>query len=1315
LQRRSECLFKHAAAALDDARKFNYTVSWEQFSQKKLIYDIHQENLVHTLNGFQTVNSMRLLEAQRRLRAERGRILRADPGGLSKAGKTLAPLQRRLRDVYIDMGVVSLMLAQAQAEAAMLDQESYFAGVYGVTKQAKNTEFADTLKAQSTQGVIFSMKYLLSGGTSLLGGGIDGLKRFVNWYAERVAATTVFDTLSSDVAKQITESREKTGVALNTLNRIRGYDDKRSAELAAIFDDGTKALNTNRIFHEQTSGGLRRMASCYLTDAAQLMNEELKMAREHAELAAADMEKAFNAKVGANAKGEIPYKKLLTDPIGTMRVAIQDTKWGGDHFTPTAEYIARRKGQLQEMETVRAALERVNFNPLVLQRKLPKVYAFYLALEEDNADFLQWTLTRERLAAQQRLDRIEEQLGKTFEPDRRLELEQMAARNRSLLLIEAADKQAHMYQLQGADKMMVWDYDGALECFYQAAEWNPKIQPLERVEALRKELSWQKTIEAGMEVATQTGNMGVQAALFEFLGQSIGTIIRPAGTTTATASTAAARDLGANASVWTRPIPGGAFAEFVWKQFNPFADFIKAGVVEREWGKAAAATAGLATNVVTQVVQQDVLKKGILHGYFGVDEAWADFLANAIVSTSQVKLASGNSVLTDVAEWLKATNEKFEFRVVDIPLWNERQEARRSLSDFYDFAEWIREGKDAREKISGKKLVTESEPAIKAATEPLADAQAKVEKKLDIVAEKTKLQELYDGLFPKEESALEPAERLVRIRKFFTGLRWKEHIMSLKFAKQDRLGIQIDNLRRELVAMAQVEFFNHPDFAKYKEFVVDFLYIGSAGKKDSAAYKKTGSDIDFTLLVTEETPEATRNQIREDFMKFFQDYSGGKELEAFEMSIMVDNMPKFYRTGESAGGIVNAILGETNPQKRAQNRSDLLGGIKKTIEQLIRNASDKERYLDRGNLSRHNLFVRLGCFLKKAAVQRSAEGAELIDEPPTKYDELYGDVPLEPWMAFDAVIGNLGYVFQHSMKYARDSVEYQKELAGNYAIRGALYSFLMMSPRARERMRTLTRSEVERNQWDGAERIMVEIAKEIVSQPDGIKELGLPTAVDIPGQNKRRQMTTNDWIRLFEEWSLRKEGLDLHEIFSKTRQGGPFDKDHPAVAMHMKDNIMLTEAVFKVAARKSIMEQGAELMRLKNARNDCQKVGDTEGAEILELKMKEILLSQAAVWNRMSREHQIMVMKEAPPESDWWMALAEVEGLNEQGGATPAPTKDNPERVILDPTRVAGWQPRVLKQENAEEMTRRIASLKDRAKSAAPPRVCNMAGELSVK
>ncbi|MGZ4966595.1 MAG: hypothetical protein ACXV97_05425, partial [Chthoniobacterales bacterium] len=1010
LQRRIECLYKYAAAALDEARKYNYTVSWEEFSHKKLLYDIHQENLVHALNGFQTVNSMRLLDAQRRIGAERTRIIRNEKGGLTSSAASLRPFQRRLRDAYIDMGTAAIMLGQAQAEAAMLDQESYLAGVYGITKQAKNIEFAKTMKTQSAQGLIFSMKYLVTGGTGLLGAGIDSVKRFFNFAAENTAGSSVFDTVSSEVTKQIKESREKTELMLNALNRIRGYDDERSTQLVTITDEGTKALNANRNFQEQTSGGLRRMAACYITDIPQLMNEELLMAREHAGLVAADMEKTFNAKVGANEKGEIPYKKLLTDPIGTIKVAIQDTSWGGDHFTPTIEYIAKRKGQLQEMDMLRQALERVEFDPQKLRVKLPKTYAFYLALEEDNPDFLQWNVTRERLAAQQRLDKIEKAMAENFEPGRRLGLQQMAARNRSLVLAQAADKQAHVYQLQGADKMMVWDYDGALECFYQAAEWNPKIQPLEKVEALREAIGWQKTIEAGMEVSAQVGNMGVQAAMFEFLGQAIGRVINVPGAPVATAETAAAEDVAAQASIWTRPIPGGGFAEFVWKQVNPFADFIKAGAVEREWKAIGTASTGLVVNIGTQVIQQDVLKKAVLQGYFGVDEQWADFFANAFVNTTQVKLGSGNSVLTEVAGWLKKTNEKFEFKIVDIPLWNERQEARRSLSDFHEYVSWLQEGKTARENVSGKKLVSESEANIKEATKPVAEAQEKIEKTLQ-PATKESLRELYDNLFPKNEK-IDATERLVRIRKFFTGLRWKEHIMTLKLKKGEELSKQIDNMRRELVSVAQTEFFERPEYAKYKQYVVDYLYIGSAGKKSSKAYKETDSDIDFTLLVNEDTPETVRNELRDDFMKFFIEF-GGKELEGFEMSIMVDPMPKFNKTGESAGGIVDAVFGETNPEKRAANRSELKGGIEKTIEQLVQNASDKERYLDRGNLFRHNVFVRLGCFLKKAVLQRNEEGAELVDESPAKYDELYGDVPLEPWMAFDAVVGNLGYIFQH--------------------------------------------------------------------------------------------------------------------------------------------------------------------------------------------------------------------------------------------------------------------------------------------------------------
>ena len=53
--------------------------------------------------------------------------------------------------------------------------------------------------------------------------------------------------------------------------------------------------------------------------------------------------------------------------------------------------------------------------------------------------------------------------------------------------------------------------------------------------------------------------------------------------------------------------------------------------------------------------------RGTMHGYFGVEDSWADFLANAIVTTAQVKLPSGNSLLTDVAEWIRSTINAWTF------------------------------------------------------------------------------------------------------------------------------------------------------------------------------------------------------------------------------------------------------------------------------------------------------------------------------------------------------------------------------------------------------------------------------------------------------------------------------------------------------------------------------------------------------------------------------------------------------------------------------------------------------------------------------
>lgn len=1302
LNARLDCLREQTAKALDDVRGATATNLWSEYSRKKNTYELNYAQLTHTLNFAQSLHGLRLMAAQSRLGAARHGPARDGTLTGSEGAKALRPFQRRLRDVYLDLGETALQLNQAQAEAGLLAQDSYLTSFWGVYKQADKVEFADTLRGQAFQGMIFGTRALVAGGQSAMSGLVDTFKRAVNLGPEHFGYS-LLDTVSSEITTQLNESRETTDLAVRTLRRLRGLSDELTLTLLDRSGDaGVTQLQTNRVFIEQGGGGVRRLVMCYETDPVKLMEHEFLAAQTHAATAVADMEKVFNARVLADAKGEFPFgqklKRLLADPLGTAKVFIQNSDFGGDHFSAPLEHIALRKAQVQEMQALLPWLQRAKFNPTKLAQLSPRMFALYQELGPANPDFLQWTLTRQRLAAQQNVDLLERELV-TAAPEDRPELRQKIAANRALVALEASERQAWLLQLQGLDKMMMWDYDAALECFYQASECNTNALPRANVERLRADLNWQRTIEVGMESFQQTGNLAVQAALFEFVGGAIGEGLGMTRGGAAATTTEAAIKAGAEEEfILLRALPASKFCDFVWKQFNPFAEFLNAWYEQASLVKVGQQTFALGVNVGTQVVQNDLMKKAVLKGWCGLDDQWADFLANAIVSTVQVKPGGKHTLFWELCLRVKAADAKFHWMLVDLGVVKQKQAARRSLSDFYFFQEMCLQAKKAREEISARKLSAGDEAAAKAETAKLAEAEANQNLKLRPLTKET-LQERLGQFLGDDPPTPGSKERLAQIAKFFQGLKWKE-LMKLGLPKDDGLNRQIDNLRRELIAALQVEFFNDPRFAKYREHMIAYLYIGSAGKKTSAAYKRIDSDIDFTVLVREDTPESVRNQLREDFMGFFQEAANGMALEDFEMSVMVDPMPRFERTGETAAGIVSILWLEATPQERADARAKLRAGIEKTIEQLIRNASDKERYLDRGNLFRHNLFVRLGCFLKKAGKVVSEEGVELEDLPPEQYDALYGDVPLEPWMAFDAVVGNLGYIVQHALEHPNDTFAYQKVLSGKYAIRGGLFSMLLMSPKARERLSKLTRAEVEANGWEGAERICVEVAKEILAQPDGLKELGLPTVLDVPGGKERLAMDAAAWVRLFEEWNYRKEGLPLNEVFGKPRRLR-LDPDARQINAYLAENIAKTEAFLKAALRKAILEQGTALKQLQAAMKHAKELGDVSAAEILELKMKEILISQAAVWNRMGREQQLLVLKEMPPEADWWPAIASVEGLKEASG-TPAPTPANPNRVVLDRAALLAWRPGVFMNAPPEDIARRITLLKEQAATPAP-------------
>ena len=693
LRRRLRCLANNTQSALDEVRKYNYTTSWGEYSRKKRIYDVHFKDLEHLGRLYSAFNQSRLLASQRRLTARRHQLAGAGQLSGSPMTKALRPIQRRMKNIYVDMGEVSIRLAQIAQERGLLEQDAYLAGIWAVGKEAAKIEEQEGWRAWSAQGVIFGMKYLLSAGGAAMGAGVDTLARVANTATNETVGVELVETVSAGVSKNLLKSRKRYDLVIRGQERLRSLDDKSTADLIARYygDAALVELEKDRGYQEQTSGGVRRLAACYEDDPIGLMDRELTIALAHAELVHRDMDRAYNTRVFGNPQGKFePIKRLLTDPLGTAAVLIQASSLGGDHFSAPSAYVANKKAQVQEMETVLEALRRARFDPLKLRRDQPKSYVAYVTLRKTDPDFLQWTLVRERLAGQARAERIATAMGRANSDREQQKLVRMLQLSRHWVTQQIGNGQARVYQLQGVERLMVWDYDGALACFYQAAELDPKgeLIKLAGIEELRKAISWQKTVESGIALAAQIGNAGVHTALFEAAAAKIAArlpISKVAKTETALPE-----------GFFYKSLPFPKFTRFLAEQVNPFSAVVKAATLEAEWSAVGKALLGMGQSMGVLTLQQKVIQKGILEGIMGVDAQWADFLANAIVSTLQAETDGQNKLIVELAKHLKGVSARVRLAVVNSELLGTRREARHSLSDFYRYFKWTQEFHEAQ-------------------------------------------------------------------------------------------------------------------------------------------------------------------------------------------------------------------------------------------------------------------------------------------------------------------------------------------------------------------------------------------------------------------------------------------------------------------------------------------------------------------------------------------------------------------------------------------------------------------------------------------
>ncbi len=1318
LRERAACLGPRVRDAFDEGRKWSYTAYWEDWRLRNRAYQIQRDDMLHCLRLWQGLNATRQGKLLRLL--DEARIAQVASTGRISNPAALRPYQRALRDAHLDAGLCGLHQAHTLMEDGMLAQESYLAGYRSTDKSAQGLEEAKEISRRAEQAIVYAMKYALALGGDAFGAVTDSAKRIFNAGIGELTGGQL-ETVSSRLTTAIAGSREKLDLSLKGLARLRGYTDEQSAALKSRDVDGDAALTYlggDLNFFLQTSGGLRRIGACYDLSYSDMLESEHAIAVERARRSAADMRRTFNAMRGAESDDSYTnWRKALINPFGVMKVLLQGTSFGGDQFTGTELYLQNRESEATELQNLGAPMRLVNWDPIQLRSRAPGNYALYLSLRQNNPHALEWDLTRDHLATRARLEHLERLLflaSENNDRDQIADLQQFRQRNLHYLGAQRPESMARCLQLQACDRLMTWDYDGALELFYQASEISEKVQPRAKVEALREELTVRKTREARLEVIFSLGDSIFMQRLYQGIGDVTALGLHRAGLLRRRPISPAPE---APKGFLSKPIPYMAWADVVWGVVNPFKDLVGAVAVERELAAVAKAGAGIGS-AVTQEIATQVTKTAAMD-WFNVKQEYADFLANALVNTATAQQPGGDALIVELAKGLRAASERYtsaSLTSFNTFSYGERQTARRSLSRFWTYLNQLRDFRAVTESLHGKSLVGKPPAEVKTATDTVAASETRLTASLEpLTTERAK-----ERLKVVAEAA-DPAVRLTRIAEFFkdhpilaSGGPVRDLVRALRKEKNpeaETLNEQIDEMRWELITHSMQDFVaKNPRFAA---MFVDYVFIGAAANKNGKAYrdKKSLTDVDFTALLKETVSNTERKEFETAFNSWFE-AQHKLTLEHLDVSVMGDFRPEFHPELEST----TRLLFEREPAKLERLKQFL----ERDAEKVRTDAFHSERYYEQGNILFLNLGLKICGNLKKAERQ----GNELTNEPPEKAAEFFKGITLEPWMAFDVAIGQLGFLMRHKEPSTdagvptvdargalvlKDPVAYHKYLCKYPGARG-LFGMLLLSAKGRERLSSLTRDDAAANGWESMEEVVNHVAREMVSK-HGLQELGL-----VPPPGLDAGAAREHYLAMFDMWLLSKGGTPREVVAARLLiqdLGRPARADdlRPLSDPAQVDSILTeharrTEGFLRNLVSRSLLTQSTEMKKLENAATDARKEGTPEGmlrAQVLEAQIKRVFFRLASTWFRMKREVQgpvlrealELVLREAPSEADFLYAIAAVENLG--------PRVAKPDGSF-DPAPLAVWQPQVFSRDN-DALNGLVDQLRAKARDDNTPRL----------
>jgi len=580
LRKEAMCLARACVEGLDELRRQPYSLSLFADQEEYLKdpaqflkdhpylgylgrYRAYKERLDHILGIWRTINQAGIIRLDMLVQdlwlKRESKTGKPDPALETQ----LLAVQTELKDLYLDQGWIALVIQQTTEEAAINASEAYLYGLKDAWERNLKIPLIDVENPWVDsfvwlgQLVMKSFDLLMALGSEVLGYLVDKCKELFGGTTKHKATT-----------EQIEKSRARYVERHNALQVLRGYSPQQLQRLRDDLRTGGKAqeilpaLMKDRHFHEQTQGGIYRLAACYASDWKALYEWEYLIALQHAELVLASMKSAVSTKrygedITADPNMELvfgifPVKFDLTStslvsdygtvlssglkrflaPITTIRMIWQNVKipaelqdtsyllgykalWGeaGEKFTGQDQHLQKREVQLGEMRFFLSAWREIQFeDPLsfgVLDPSKADWWPRNLALSLTNPDYMDFLERHGTLRLQQR-KRTEskepawEHLFAAVTSEQREFGEKYLETLRlgTALKVQSLYQEARLAQ-RIQDHLMVWEYDAAIAL----AEKLSLITGIDEATKIEKETALERTTETFLTHVETLGHL----------------------------------------------------------------------------------------------------------------------------------------------------------------------------------------------------------------------------------------------------------------------------------------------------------------------------------------------------------------------------------------------------------------------------------------------------------------------------------------------------------------------------------------------------------------------------------------------------------------------------------------------------------------------------------------------------------------------------------------------------------------------------------------------------------------------------------------